>query len=291
MLFRSPEEADVEDVEHDSDTENRGRKRPSTPTVPKKTITSSSSSSSQKASIAVQKVGQPGQSGVFKAPVKQMRSKFKKYSKLIGKRRLQSDDDDDDEEEEDEEDDDEYEDSDEDFDEDDDESDEDSDEDEPRSKSKKKQKGQGKKKPAKKQYSKKLYISKEKEQDIIEWLKDNPCLFNKKEPGFMDQAKKNALWATKAESIGLTTKQLTRWFKSTRTSFGKISKEVNKSGSAPAELSDRQNWILTNFEFLAPHIKRMRGRTLGKQVCITIHIFHMFTQYSSHQILVQIPLF
>ena len=158
---------------------------------------------------------------------------------------------------------------------------EESDEDQqPTTKKAKKVKGHGQKKPPGKKYAKKLYIEPEQEEDIIEWLKANPCLYDKKKKGFMDQNKKNALWTSKAESLGLTSQQLTRWFKSTRTSFGKITKQMNKSGSGLPELTDRQMWIYTHFEFLTPHIKRMRGRTLGK-VCIIIHIWKMSSKYST----------
>jgi hypothetical protein len=96
------------------------------------------------------------------------------------------------------------------------------------------------------------------EEGILDWIKENEVLYNKGNEGWKDTGKRKALWATKAEQIGITATELSTWFLSLRTKFGKLTKD--KSGDGAKRFTDRDKWILTNLAFLKVHIFRVPSR-------------------------------
>ena len=79
--------------------------------------------------------------------------------------------------------------------------------------------------------SKPLLLSSEQEDDLVEWLKENPCLFIKK------LNKMVALWQEKGAEMCVEVALLKTWFESMRTRFGKLTK--SKSGDGNIDHTER----------------------------------------------------
>ncbi len=96
---------------------------------------------------------------------------------------------------------------------------------------------------------------------MVEWLKSNPCLCNKKLEDYKKTDMKQRLWDDKAaEFPNVDVAYLLGWYKSIRTRFGKLS--MIPSGSGAQELAGRDASILTKFAFLKTHITRQWGMQL-----------------------------
>ncbi|XP_041377838.1 uncharacterized protein LOC121390155 [Gigantopelta aegis] len=100
----------------------------------------------------------------------------------------------------------------------------------------------------------------------------NPFLYTKQLKEYKDTQRKTRVWAEKAAELGLESGTLLRtYYESVRTKVGKITD--TKSGSSTKDLTERDNFIMTNSSFLQTHISRMRGRTaisLKSQLATTI---------------------
>ena len=103
-------------------------------------------------------------------------------------------------------------------------------------------------------------LTEEQEQAVVEYLKENPILYNRKLKEYKDKTKRDACWRIMAERIGISTDDIKKWFQSMRTVYGKVT--ITKSGQAQAELTDRQKWVKSNFLFLGSFIARI-GKTSG----------------------------
>ena len=69
----------------------------------------------------------------------------------------------------------------------------------------------------------------------------------------------------------LTGEELTRWFNTRRTQYGRITKKIGPSGSGAPHLTELEKWILKLFAFMQPHILRHKDtKVLGTQQVITI---------------------
>ncbi len=117
--------------------------------------------------------------------------------------------------------------------------------------------------PAKKEKKLRQLTLKE-EDDMAEWLKMNPCLYNKKLETYRNTNMKKRLWEEKAaefSNVDVDVEYLLSWYKSMRTRYGKLSKLP--TGSGAQELTERDAGILRKFAWLKSHISRQRGRQLG----------------------------
>ena len=94
---------------------------------------------------------------------------------------------------------------------------------------------------------------------VAEWLRGYPYIFTKTSRLFRDTQKKTALWQQKAQELGVSYPGLMTWYESIRTKIGKLTK--TKSGQPAGQPTDRDKFILQNFQFLAEHIVRMPSRT------------------------------
>jgi hypothetical protein len=119
-------------------------------------------------------------------------------------------------------------------------------------------------------------FSDNEEQDIVQWLQENPILYNKKLREFSTGGpKKKQLWETKAAELGCTATQLFRWWESMRTMYGKLSK--TQSGQAAPNLTERQKWIVDTFVFMRPHIVRVPSRS--SKVCFICIIINYISKF------------
>ena len=95
----------------------------------------------------------------------------------------------------------------------------------------------------------------EQEQAIMEYLKDNPILYNRKMKEYKDKSKCDACLEVMAKRIGISTDDIKKWFRSMHTVYGKVT--TTKSVQAQAELTDRQKWVKSSFLFLGSFIARI----------------------------------
>ena len=103
-----------------------------------------------------------------------------------------------------------------------------------------------------------LYITDDQADDIIQWLKEHPCIYNKGLRDYRDTAKKSKLWQDKAKDLGLDPLRLQTWVDSMRSRFGRLTQ--TKSGQGAKEHTERETWILQKFSFFAAHIARQTSR-------------------------------
>ena len=92
------------------------------------------------------------------------------------------------------------------------------------------------------------------EVSIVEFVKHHPELYDKEHPGFHDRTRRETLWAEIAAELKLQPFDVTRWFESQQTRYGKLSQL--QSGQAPMEISKRQSWVYQQMGFLKTHIRR-----------------------------------
>ena len=97
---------------------------------------------------------------------------------------------------------------------------------------------------------------------IVEFIKQQPELFDKEHERFHDRHRTEALWSEISEELNLGPIDVKRWFESQRTRYGKLAKK--QSEQAPKELTRRQSWIHEQMGFLKTHIRRKgANRSLG----------------------------
>ena len=89
---------------------------------------------------------------------------------------------------------------------------------------------------------------------IVEFVKEHPELYDQEHARFHDRQKKEALWAEISAELKLQPFDVSRWFESQRTHYGKLSKL--QSGQAPREMTKRQSWVYQQMGFLKTHIRR-----------------------------------
>ena len=107
------------------------------------------------------------------------------------------------------------------------------------------------KKANKKSRAKYVLLDPEQEQNLIDWLKSHPELYDIHKNEFRKTTLKVELWEAKAKSLDITLAELQQWYATQRTRFGKL---LKKPGKHPTALTDREKWIMENFDFLKPHI-------------------------------------
>ncbi len=82
-------------------------------------------------------------------------------------------------------------------------------------------------------------LTAEEEDDMAEWLKDNPCIYNKKLDSYRQIDMKKRLWIEKAQEFpNFVVEYLMSWYKSTRTRFGKLSRLPTGSGAQKLTQTD-----------------------------------------------------
>jgi hypothetical protein len=106
-----------------------------------------------------------------------------------------------------------------------------------------------------------VILTEQEEEKMVTFLQTNSCFYNKKTKAYKFGNDKKALWAQQAKSLGYSTVQLTTWYRTIRSTYGRLtSPHAVKSGSAAKDLTDWEKWVLSNFAFLKDHIVRVPSR-------------------------------
>ena len=95
---------------------------------------------------------------------------------------------------------------------------------------------------------------------MIEWLMNHEVLYNKKLEGYEDTKGKALLWQKQLEEMGLPVYELKTWYSSLKTRYTKLRKL--KSGDGNPEYSERDQWVLQSFSFLAAFTYQVNRRPL-----------------------------
>lgn len=108
-------------------------------------------------------------------------------------------------------------------------------------------------------------LTEAQKEELIDWLKQNPCIYSKRLTEFKDVPKKEKLWEDKANAMGLEVAALQTFYKSNRTQLSRLKKSVGKSGDGTdvlEDLSATDQWIWQNFSFLKDHIETGEHRNV-----------------------------
>jgi len=115
-------------------------------------------------------------------------------------------------------------------------------------------------KPKNKKTKTHTHLTMDQQEAMVDWLKTHEVLYNKKLEAYKDTKKKAFLWQKQAEVVGVDVDELKIWYNSLRTRYTKLKKL--KSGDGAPEHSERDQWVLNNFSFLAPFTYEVKKRTL-----------------------------
>lgn len=83
---------------------------------------------------------------------------------------------------------------------------------------------------------------------MLEFLQENPMLWDIKLTDFRRTVKKNKIWDEQRKRLDKTPEYLKGWFKSLRDIYTRLDKK--KSGDGAPDLTEREQWIKDNFSFM-----------------------------------------
>ena len=83
---------------------------------------------------------------------------------------------------------------------------------------------------------------------MLEFLQENPMLWDIKLTDFRRTDKKNKIWDEQSKRLDKTPEYLKGWFKSLRDIYTRLEKKKSRDG-AP-DLTEREQWIKDNFSFM-----------------------------------------
>ena len=91
--------------------------------------------------------------------------------------------------------------------------------------------------------------------ELVELIKAQPCLYNKKDRLWINPVHKEAVWKDIASHFpSCTFQQVKKYFEKKRTDFGKIEKRESKSGAPLRDRTTREEIVMTTWAFLSGHI-------------------------------------
>ena len=91
-------------------------------------------------------------------------------------------------------------------------------------------------------------LNPEDEDKMLDFIRDNPVLWNLKMTDYRRKDKKAKLWVDQAELMGKSVENLKGWFRSLRDTHTRLHK--TKSGSGVPQFTEREEWIIKKFAFL-----------------------------------------
>lgn len=107
---------------------------------------------------------------------------------------------------------------------------------------------------SKKEISDYKFTQEQKEQ-IAEFVKEHPTLYDKRDKQWSNPRAKEELWRELAREFeNCTFHQIRKYFEARRTDFGKIEKKENKSGAAARQRTTREEEVMSMWGFLGGHI-------------------------------------
>ena len=112
--------------------------------------------------------------------------------------------------------------------------------------------------PPKKKARTRPQLTDDEEDLMLEFLRENSFLYDKKRKHYHDRDLRNRIWDDQASKMNRPRAILEVWYDSLRTRYGKLLKDSKKSGSGTKEHSDRDNWVITQLSFLQPFIADRR---------------------------------
>ena len=98
-----------------------------------------------------------------------------------------------------------------------------------------------------------IYLTDSDKEAIMDFAKDHKESYNKTNEHFKDKTRKECLWQRFTNSHKLSVKVQKTWFTCQSTHYSKLAQ--SKSGQAPKEMTERQNWIQNKFNFLKMNIR------------------------------------
>ena len=122
-------------------------------------------------------------------------------------------------------------------------------------------KGKGKGKRGKKAVEGQL--TEDQKQDVIDFLRERPYLYNRSHSDYKDAAKRNREWKEFADQLGVPVAVITSWYRCMRAMLGRVKKAKTKSGSTDVRLPRAQEYVWTHMQFLVPYISQISSDTLG----------------------------
>ena len=107
-------------------------------------------------------------------------------------------------------------------------------------------------------------LSNAQEEDMFEWLQENPVLYSRGMTGYKDVQARNKLWADKAAEMGKAVNLVKDiWYKSVRSRMGRLLKQRSGDPQFDVEAcSDRDKYLMEKMAFMIPHIHEVRKRPL-----------------------------
>jgi hypothetical protein len=91
-------------------------------------------------------------------------------------------------------------------------------------------------------------LDSDEEKLMLEFLQENPMLWDIKLTDYRMTGKKNKLWEDQGAKLDKSADYLRGWFKSLRDNYTRLHKK--KSGDGARELTEREHWVKDNFSFL-----------------------------------------
>ena len=127
-----------------------------------------------------------------------------------------------------------------------------------------------------------ITMPKKVEAELAEWLQEQEFLYVRTHADNKNKDKKERVLEEKGKSLSppQSLEDMKKWLHTRRTQYGRMTKKLEKSGAARAQLTSHKKWILRTYHFLKRHIKRQRPtQSLGlPQVCNTF--FFVFVSNS-----------
>ena len=103
--------------------------------------------------------------------------------------------------------------------------------------------------PKKKRAKKTACALDENEETLMcEFIRENDILWDIKKTDYRRVDKKAKLWEDQAAVLGKSVEHIQGWFKSFRDTHTRLHKR--KSGDGAPEITEREAWVLKNFDFL-----------------------------------------
>ena len=137
--------------------------------------------------------------------------------------------------------------------------------------------GQRKKRARKTAYT----LNPEEEMTVLEFLKENPLLWDIKKIDYRNTAKKDRVWKEQAVTMEKSVEHLQGWFRSMRDTYTRLDKK--RSGDGQPDLTERDQWIVDHFDFLKTTVRHrpepvrsvsMKSLSFNITFQISLHFSH-----------------